>query len=85
MWVSSKLLSIDCGFGSLSWTKTVRFGTILAEFQERQYAEFWGMTEDDYNSILDETIAWVELLPERQDTEEQLQPYLDVSLLQMPL
>jgi SAM-dependent methyltransferase len=61
-----------------SWSREVSFGTIIEQFRERLFAEFWLMPAASYDAILAETTQWVDSLPRGRSTVETVTPRLHV-------
>jgi ubiquinone/menaquinone biosynthesis C-methylase UbiE len=64
----------------LSWSRKVSFGTIIEQFRDRLFAEFWLMPVAKYDAILAETTQWVDSLPLGRDTVETIVPSLHVQV-----
>jgi hypothetical protein len=63
-----------------SWSRELSYGTIIEQFRERLFAEFWLMPVATYDAILAETARWVDSLPQGRNTVETLSPRLNVQV-----
>jgi SAM-dependent methyltransferase len=66
--------------GEQSWSRELSYGTIIEQFRERLFAEFWLMPVATYDVILVETARWVDSLPQGRNTIEAISPRLGVQV-----
>lgn len=63
---------------SLKWHKKITHGRMFKDFEDRLFAEFWYMPEDDYTSMLMSLREWIDTQPHGMETIEETHPSLRV-------
>jgi len=70
--VESGCTEVSVDSGDQRWSRELTFRTILDQFRQRLFAEFWLIPKNDYDAILAETSQWVDTLPEGRDTVDAI-------------
>jgi ubiquinone/menaquinone biosynthesis C-methylase UbiE len=67
---------LDVTLDDLSWEQNVTYGAALDGLRQRLYAEFWGLDDANYDSLLTEVSAWIGEQPAGLNTIEAMRPHL---------
>ena len=63
------------------YERTISYEDVLVDLENRQYAEYWSMSESDYEECLGRARTWLSSVGEKS---ESLTPHLDIQLFQFP-